>query len=92
MNPVPKTERSRTNKTSISEDNRDASIAAALAVSSRFGLNPDAGRTILGEVFTAVASWRETARRLRYPASTIDSYSSAFEHECMEEAKVLLRT
>jgi hypothetical protein len=34
--------------------------------------------------------WRQTGRRLRPKAATLEAYASAFEHELMKEAKRLL--
>jgi hypothetical protein len=61
-----------------------------LEVAVRFGIKAPAAKTILREVFTAVSAWRQTGRRLRLKAATLDAYASAFEHELMEEARRLL--
>jgi hypothetical protein len=68
----------------------EASIARALAVAGRFGIKVPAAKSILREVFTAVAGWRRTARRLRLKGATMEAYASAFEHELMDEARRLL--
>ncbi|MFZ4484273.1 MAG: hypothetical protein ACOYOL_09885, partial [Chthoniobacterales bacterium] len=47
-------------------------------------------KAILGEVFSAVSTWRNAGQRLRLKATTIDSYASAFENPCMQEAARLL--
>lgn len=90
LNPVPEIDRVRVNKTPISEDNEEPSIAGALAVAARFGLKAPAAKTILREIFTAVSAWRTTGRKLRIKAATLDVYASAFEHELMAEARRLL--
>jgi len=90
MNPVPEIDRARMSKTPISEASEGGSLAGALAVAGRFGLKGPAAKTILREVFTAVAAWRRIARRLRLKGGTIDAYASAFEHELMDEARRLL--
>jgi hypothetical protein len=77
-------------KTPISEEPGEASIAGALAVAGRFGLKASEAKSILGEVFTAVAAWRRTAKSLRLRGRTVEVYTSAFEHELMEEARKLL--
>ncbi len=77
-------------KTPISEEHGEASIAGALAVAGRFGLKGPEAKIILREVFTVVAAWRRTARRLRLKGATVEAYASAFEHELMEEARRLL--
>jgi hypothetical protein len=77
-------------KTPISEEREESSIIGALAVADRFGIKAYAAKSILREVFTAVAAWRRTGRRLRIKAATLDAYASAFEHELMDEARSLL--
>ena len=91
LNPVPAIERGHAGKTPISEEPNETGIAGALAVAARFGLKTAAAKTILREVFTAVSGWRDTGRRLRLRAATLDAYASAFEHELMDEARTLLR-
>ncbi|MBM3861859.1 MAG: type II toxin-antitoxin system HipA family toxin [Verrucomicrobia bacterium] len=91
LNPVPEMDRVRMNKTPISEDREDPSLAGALAAASRFGLKTAAAKTILREVFTAVSAWRRAGARLRLKAATLDAYATAFEHELMDEARRLLK-
>ncbi len=91
INPVPEIDRVHVNKTPISEDHEEPSIAGALAVATRFGLKAPTAKTILREVFTAVSAWRSVGRKLRFKAATLDAYASAFEHELMDEAKRLLK-
>lgn len=90
LNPVPEIDRARVSKTPISEEQEEPSIGGALAVAGRFGIKPLGARSILGEVFTAVATWRRTGARLRLRGTTLDAYASAFEHELMDEARSLL--
>jgi len=87
LNPVPEIDRTQTPKTDISENQEESSIAHAFDVAPRFGLKAAEAKIILREVFTAVSSWRKTGRQLRLKASTLDAYSSAFEHPLMDEAK-----
>ena len=91
LNPVPEIDRVRVGKTPISEDHAEPSIAGALEVAARFGLKSAAATTLLREVFTAVSAWRNTGRKLRFKAGTLDAYASAFEHELMDEARRLLK-
>ena len=90
LNPVPEVDRARMNKTAISEDHGEPTIAGALEGGERFGLKSAESKRILKEVYTAVSGWRKTARRLRLPASTLDAYASAFENPFIVEAKHLL--
>lgn len=90
INPVPEIERARVNKTPISEESDELGIEGALTVASRFGLKAPEARAILGEVLTAVSSWRKVGQRLKIRAATLDAYPSAFENPHMEEARRLL--
>jgi serine/threonine-protein kinase HipA len=90
INPVPEMDRVRMNRTSIAEDQAEATIAGALEAAPRFGLKTVEAKRILREVFTSVCSWRKTGRQLRLKASTLDAYASAFEHPLVDEARQLL--
>lgn len=92
LNPVPEIDRARTTKTPISEEQGEPSIAGALEAAPRFGLKPAVAKTILCEVFAAISAWRTTGRKLRFKATTLDAYASAFENEPMSEARRLLGT
>jgi serine/threonine-protein kinase HipA len=86
INPVPVVDRVRVNKTAISEEQTEPSIAGAMAAAVRFGLKPKEAKTILQEVFNVVSGWRKTGRHLQIKSSTLDAYASAFKHEMMDEA------
>ena len=90
INPVPEMDRSRVNKTPVTEELEEPGISVALAAASRFGLKPKEAKAILGEVFAAVSAWRKTGVHLRIKAATLDAYASAFENPHMEEAALLL--
>jgi serine/threonine-protein kinase HipA len=90
INPVPEMDRVRMNKTAITENQEDPTIASALAAAPRFGLKATESKKILREVVTAVSGWRKTGRQLRLKASTMDAYASAFEQPLMDEARRLL--
>ena len=90
INPVPEIDRSRVNKTPISEDEDETGIEVALAAAPRFGLRSQDAKAILGEVFAAVSDWRKAGVRLRIKASTLDAYASAFENPHLSEAARLL--
>jgi serine/threonine-protein kinase HipA len=90
LNPVPEMDRSRVNKTPTTEDHSEPGIQVALSAASRFGLPSHEAKVILGEVFSAVSTWRNAGQRLRLKATTLDAYASAFENPCMQEAARLL--
>lgn len=89
LNPVPEIERAQMPKTAISEDNAEFSIEAALGAAPRFGLRPAAAKSIVREVFSAVANWRNVGKKLRIPARTLDAYASAFENPLIDETRKL---
>jgi serine/threonine-protein kinase HipA len=90
LNPVPEVDRVHAGKTAITEDQEEPSVAVALAAAERFGLKPSESKRILRDVFTAVAGWRATGRKLRLTAAVLDTYASAFEHPLMTEAAQVL--
>lgn len=90
LNPVPEMERAHVSKTAISEDNVEPGIDTALHTAARFALKPAQARQLLREVFQAVHSWRDTGRKLRLKAGSLAAYTSAFDHELMEEARQLV--
>ena len=89
INPVPEMDRVRMNKTAITEDQEEPTIASALAAAPRFGLKASEAKQILRVMFTSVSGWRKTGRQLRLKASTLNAYASAFEHSLMDEARRL---
>jgi hypothetical protein len=64
-------------------------LHAAFAAAPRFGLKATAAKSIVREVYSAVADWRKTGKKLRIPARTLDAYASAFEHRLMDQARNL---
>ncbi len=64
LNPVPEIDRSRTNKTAITEEQAESTMAGALSAAGRFGLDGEEAKRILGEVCAAVSGWRETGWEL----------------------------
>jgi serine/threonine-protein kinase HipA len=91
INPVPEIDRSDMNKTPISEEQEESSIAAALRSAPRFGLKAKEAKDILQEVFSTVSQWQEVAQRLRLKPQVLESYATAFEQPLTSEAKQLLR-
>ena len=87
INPVPEIDRSDINKTPISEDQEQSSIASALQAAPRFGLKPSKAKEILHEVFSTVCHWEEVGRRLGLSSKTLEAYSTAFMQPLMDEAK-----
>jgi serine/threonine-protein kinase HipA len=86
LNPVPEIDRARMNKTAISEDHQEPTIAGAIESAARFGLKEKDARAVLREVVSAVTDWRKVGRQLKIKATTLDAYETAFNHALMEEA------
>ena len=89
LNPVPEIDRAHSRKTALTEDQEEPAVAVALAAAPRFGLKPATAMGILREVLAAVSDWRQTGRKLRLRAGTLDVYATAFEHSLMNEARRL---
>ena len=90
INPVPELDRTRINKTPITEENEEPSIEVALSVASRFGLKLPEAKAMLGEVVSAVSAWHKTGQQLRLRAATLNTYASAFENPHIRESERLL--
>jgi serine/threonine-protein kinase HipA len=90
LNPVPAMDRSRYNKTAITEDNGEPTPGLALAAAPRFGLKSAEAKAILQEVVTTLSDWHPTGKRLGLKAGTLSAFESAFENELMAEAKSIL--
>jgi serine/threonine-protein kinase HipA len=90
INPVPEIDRSRMNKTPISEESGEPGIEEALAVAGRFRLKTDAAKAILEDAVTAVSNWRNIGRKLGLRAVVLDSYESAFANPRIAEARHLM--
>lgn len=89
LNPVPEMDRTQSPATPLSEDPGEYTLADAVQVAPRFGLKLSEAKVILHEVVTAVSRWRETGRKLRLRAATLEAYASAFEHPLRDEARIL---
>lgn len=87
VNPVPEVDRVRMNKTSITEDHEEPTIAGALEAAPRFGLKAAEAKRVLREIFVAISGWRTTGKRLRIKARALDDYASAFQHPLVDEAR-----
>jgi serine/threonine-protein kinase HipA len=86
VNPVPVDIKPRILTTAIDEVDGTASLDLALEVAPHFGVKPDKATTIVREVGSAVARWRETAGAIGLAAGEIDRMASAFEHQDSEQA------
>ena len=79
LNPFPDKERAL--KTWISEESGEAaSLAEAIAAAPPFGRANGPAATVLGEVKSAVRSWKTIATNTRMSANDIKAFAPAFEH------------
>ncbi len=81
LNPVPVDIKPRILTTAINLDDGTASVDLAMSVAEYFELTTDKARSIVSEVESAVAQWRETATGLGFRAGEIDRMASAFEYQ-----------
>ena len=86
MNPVPVDIKPRILTTAIDEEDGTASLDLAFGVAAHFGVKPDKAKSIVREVGSAVARWRETAAAVGLTAAEIERMASAFEHADAEQA------
>ena len=88
LNPMPVDVRPRVHAIAIDEHDETASLESALAVAARFGIAKIAdARAIAAEVGTAVAAWREVAKKHGIKRAEVDRMASAFEHEDLRLAR-----
>ena len=87
INPFP--DRHRELKTWISEDTgADATIAALWSVRAYFNIPLPRAKTILGEVESSVARWREVGRKEAHMTNQeLDHFVAAFEHSERDAAR-----
>lgn len=91
INPFP--DKDRESKTWLSEqDGPITDVQMLLARASYFALDAAQALTVLGEVHTAVLSWRQIALspEVGLRAAELDDFAPAFEHEQMDATATLL--
>ncbi len=67
--------------TNIDLDEATCSIDLLEAASEYFALTLAQARSVIREIATVTATWRDTAREVGAPVSEIDRMASAFEHD-----------
>jgi len=80
VNPVPTDIKPRVLTTAIDLDDGTASLDLAFDVAEYFELDSDEARSIVADVGTATAIWRDEAARLGLANAEIERMASAFEH------------
>lgn len=81
LNPVPTDVKARVLSTRIDLDEATCSLDLLLSSAGYYALDLAAAKSIIKEVGTATANWREVARGVGARASEISRMASAFEHE-----------
>ena len=89
LNPTPTDLRQRILTTNISPDEGTCDIDLVLSVAEYFGIGLAVARTIIKEVATVTATWRDVAGVAKASSSEIRRMESAFEHRDLTKALAL---
>ena len=89
LNPVPADLKARVLTTNIDLDEGTCSLDLLEAASGFFALTPAQARSVIEEVATVTATWRDTAKAAGVRAAEIDRMASAFEHDDLKRALAL---
>jgi len=89
LNPVPADLRARVLTTNIDLDEGTCSLDLLEAASEFFALTLAQARSVIKEVASVTAAWRDTARVVDVRPAEIDRMASAFEHDDLRRALAL---
>ena len=89
LNPVPTDLKARILATNIDLDEGTCSLDLLETASGFYALTLAQARTLIKEVATVTATWRDTAKAVGARAAEIDRMASAFEHDELERALAL---
>ncbi|MDX8448208.1 type II toxin-antitoxin system HipA family toxin [Mesorhizobium captivum] len=89
LNPVPTDLKPRVLTTNIDLVDGTCSLDLLEAASEFFALTLDKARTIIKEVATVTATWRDTAKAVGVRSAEINRMASAFEHGDLKRALAL---
>ena len=89
LNPVPTDLKARVLTTNIDLDESSCSLDLLEAAAGFFALTLAQARSVIKEVATVTATWRDTAREVGARPAEIDRMASAFEHDDLKRALVL---
>ena len=89
LNPVPSDLKARVLTTNIDLDEGTCSLDLLEAASGFFALTLAQARSIIKEVATVTATWRDTANTVGARAAEIDRMASAFEHDDLKQGLAL---
>ena len=89
LNPVPADVKARVLTTNIDLDEGTCSLDLLESASGFFGLTLAQARTIIKEVATATATWRDTAKAAGARSAEVTRMANAFEHNDLRRALAL---
>ena len=89
LNPVPADLKARVLTTNIDLDEGTCSLDLLEAASEFFALTLAQARSVIKEVATVTANWRDTAKAVGARAAEINRMASAFEHDDLKRALAL---
>ncbi len=89
LNPTPIDVRQRILTTNINLDEGTCDLDLVMSVAEYFGLAAAGAKTIIKEVGTATAAWRDVAAAAEAAPSEIRRMESAFEHTDLSKALAL---
>jgi len=89
LNPVPADLKARVLTTNIDLDEGTCSLDLLEAASEFFALTLAQARSVIKEVASVTAAWRDTARVVDVRPAEIDRMASAFEHDDLRRALAL---
>ncbi len=89
LNPVPTDLKARVLSTNIDLDEGTCSLDLLEAASGFFALTLTQARSVIKEVATVTARWRETAKAVGARSAEINRMASAFEHDDLRRALAL---
>ena len=86
LNPTPTDLKARVLTTNIDLDEGACSLDLLEKASAYFALTLAQARSIIKEIATVTATWRDTAKSVRARLAEINRMASAFEHEDLRRA------
>ena len=89
LNPVPTDLKARVLTTNIDLDEGTCSLDLVEAASEFFALTLAQARSVIKEVASVTATWRDTAKAVDVRAAEINRMASAFEHDDLQRALAL---
>ena len=89
LNPAPTDLKARVLTTNIDLDEGTCSLDLLEAASEFFALTLAQARSVIKEVASVTATWRDTAKAVGVRSAEINRMASAFEHDDLQRALVL---